>query len=152
MPAHIASNSVENIDAMHYPEQRVGIIIAVSLLSWRQEVRNQLLAERLALGARGGPLPKILYEEYIPASNTLENFRNTRNIFHYIPKIRPIVGQYFPNRPYFPEFPGMRNVFLEEEYSEWSIPRLGGKTRCVPVNTISQERVELQTRASKPDS
>ena len=53
---------------------------------------------------RGGPLPKILYEEYIPVWNTLEYFRNTWNVFHYIPKIRPKMGQYLPKRPYFLEF------------------------------------------------
>ena len=42
--------------------------------------------------------------ENIPVWNTLEYFRNTWNVFHYIPKIRPKMRQYLPKRPYFLEF------------------------------------------------
>ena len=41
------------------------------------------LGTKLLLLSRGGPLPKILYEEDIPVWNTLEYFRNTWNVFHY---------------------------------------------------------------------
>ena len=49
-------------------------------------------------------MPKILYEEYIPAWNTLEYFRNIWNVFHHIPKMRPIKGQYLSKRAHFLDF------------------------------------------------
>ena len=58
---------------------------------------------------------QLLYEEYIPARDILEYFRNAWNTFNYILEIRPNMGQHFAKQTKF------SGILRNTEYIPWDL-------------------------------